>query len=198
MFTSSIYSGFERCTIALVCTVHIMCSPCVYFVVVVFYSRFLMAMSNEFTVSNFHSNIARMTTTSDKSEKSNVEWVRELNMTKNKKRRRQHNTNCNNNANTHTNISVTDRTIYFDEPNWFFPASPFILNALCRSIEICWLILCIIFSSFLFGSLSLYLSMAAFIPNSFHVISVRYKNSFSCDYEIAFPRSSSTHIILSS
>lgn len=29
------------------------------------------------------------------------------------------------------NINVTDKTIYFDEPNWFYAASPFILNAYC-------------------------------------------------------------------
>lgn len=201
MFTSSIYSGFIQemyYCVSMYSTYHVF-SVCLFCCC----CCFLFTLFDGNVEWNYGFKFSFKHCSNDNNgrqerEKSNVEWVRELNMTKNKKRRRQHNTNCNNNANTHTNISVTDKTIYFDEPNWFFPASPFILNALCRSIEICWLILCIIFSSFLFGSLSLYLSMAAFIPNSFHVISVRYKNSFSCDYEIAFPRSSSTHIILSS
>lgn len=59
------------------------------------------------------------------------------------------------------NTNVTAKTIYFDEPNWFVPASPSFMTQ-NRSIEICWLIL--------FGM--------ALIPNSFHVISIRSKFIF--------------------
>lgn len=62
-----------------------------------------------------------------------------------------------------TNIIVTDKTIYFDEPNWFCTASPFILQRIVYRFEICWLIL------FLYSAL---------IWNSFHVISVSSNTAF--------------------
>lgn len=98
-------------------------------------SLVLTALSSDITISDFHSNI-----TLDWDAKSAT--LKALTMTI-KRKRKSTTTATAKPAITatamhtihaiHMHISVMDKTIYFDEPNWFFPASPFILNVIYRS-----------------------------------------------------------------